>query len=829
MKAVGLLVWFFWATLPISAQLTVPDPVDNPYELIYRERLAIKADPNKDPWYVYANRNHAPLYATRPRGGTPSVLSFMNFLEKFEVLEQRDAYIHVRSQERLGVEGWADMNHFLLQLQAIKNPKNHLDLKAFGRVVIKGDQTKYIEKGKSRLRFRDGPGKGSDQPSGNNYVFLSGEDEYIKTGDLFFYVYGVFFKNADGDSYKDVNRFRDADYFLVGTARGLSPQDVKSRKNGKNEFIKGWLPSDGAVLWLTRQALDKKAGIQPPEAHIFDTDPRAKKYFDSPRPQREQLLREEGTHMVVDQGEIPKENGQRLRHLLLEQIYSSAALDLLQIGFSGQDRDQAGPDIWTDIQKTGLKANLCFLIDATRSMADSFEGAVELSESILQQLADKKIQADIHAAVFRDQLDGLQSFGQKPQHLSAIQWLRQVREASAPGDPDYEEALYEGIKRTLEGWPFSGGALSPRVLVIIGDTGDNGRGADFGEVEELLRRYSVMPLVLQMEHPFTNSNDLFQQEREQQAMDGFIPPMDRLARNIYGDVYDVDPRFRPGKVSHRQVAQGLKDLVKPKVELLAEFFSPNTLSDLRFGLKSAKDKICEIAYPNDPVLQEQCKKSQSRQVLVDFLSQNQKVANNPGLIMAYLDNLKNQDVDAWQMVMETPEIAFQNGYIALRHQNTTYFDTVYLFATGELAVLKGDYDFLISNRQNRDKEAKIHDVMVTALKLIVGEVFTTHTDQVTLERMKDWLDLMLQQDTPLFGNAGRVDLAEVARAITAGDSNWSAFLGEIKKNADYIKNLLNDAQGQWRSRHYIDAMGVDYFWVYPDEIFPGMQKVSHGN
>ena len=257
----GLVFMLSWSK-SIASLIEPSTPMyPNPYKLMDIDDYEKKEYGAK--WVVYANQNQALLLAEPKESASETGKT--NFLERFIVEEKKQGYLKVKSQDRNWINGWIDMKNVVILKKSIRNPSN-IPYKAFLQVRV---DEKITEEGKNILRFRDGPGEVGD------YKILG---EQASAGDVFMYIYGIYFKPLKPNKNKSENDCQDeikkylnsscidkADYYLVGTKSSYSTGEYK-------DVILGWLPRASAVLWLTRQALEAIPNNPIQEAHIFDKE-----------------------------------------------------------------------------------------------------------------------------------------------------------------------------------------------------------------------------------------------------------------------------------------------------------------------------------------------------------------------------------------------------------------------------------------------------------------------------------------------------------------------------------------------------------------------------
>ena len=385
-----------------------PDIYLNPYSLMVTDEEQMFYLSGQS-WYVMCNRADAPIF-DQPIG---EQIDKAEYLERFKVTARKDSYVHVQYKTKKGNDwiwrdkGWMDMRHLILTQRAIKDPQTKVYHKAFQMIRI--EDRDHTEEGLNSLRLRNGPGEGVEpgqSKAEGQYTFLTQAENISRVGSLFYYVYGVAFNDNDEKKYQDIEKFKNADYFLIGEITSMDSADMKKGKKGS---IKGWIPKSGAILWDTRQALEKLSD-RPSEdwdAHKFSNRPLLGRYFFlKDNAEAEQIfLAENAEDIVRDLGEGPPESGQTLRDLVLDvghQQENKNGIVSEFIGYSGysakrnlvstsdesheEQRQQQLQQVLRDMQQGAQYLEVFFLVDATSSMGPSLNAAAQVTKKMLSQI-----------------------------------------------------------------------------------------------------------------------------------------------------------------------------------------------------------------------------------------------------------------------------------------------------------------------------------------------------------------------------------------------------------------------------------------------------------
>lgn len=136
------------------------------------------------------------------------------------------------------------------------------------------------------------------------------------------------------------------------------------------------------------------------------------------------------------------------------------------------------------ILESRQKINIGLVIDGTRSMNEYFDAAQKAIVEGCKYFSGKKIQ--VGAVIFRDFEDGdklVQVFPMtspsNPKFAEFLSTKGGYGAVSSARDKDMGEALYYGLNTALDCFKFN--PKESNILLVVGDCGDNGRGARFGK------------------------------------------------------------------------------------------------------------------------------------------------------------------------------------------------------------------------------------------------------------------------------------------------------------------------------------------------------------
>ncbi len=803
---------FVWISVVSLFGMDRPNPnrYPNPYKLITEKKIRPQVGTS---WQVICNRANAPILdATEEGSGSAKA----NYLELFDVLKRNGKYLYVRSNTREHIEGWMKMHHLILTHRAIMDPETSVFHKVFLKVRL--EEEVQTEDGLNSLRLRDGPGEGVESTSNriqNQYIFLTDKDEIAHVGSLFFYVYGVHF-NDSAERYQDVANYKDANYFLIGNSPSFN---IGTDITENERVILGWIPRSTAVLWDTRQALEKMDNRPKKdwEAHKFLTRKLLNQYFSmKDEIAKEQFLKDNSDEIVQDFGEGSPKSGQMLRDIVLQVGHGQKNFNGVlseYIGYTGHSTDigDGQQDFLAQLHEGAKTIEIFFLIDATLSMEPCLEATALVTEKVLTQIQGEGIKKiAVYGAIYRDESEGIKKYEEWDPNskIRIYQWFKKAK-AYSLGMDDYPENLFNAMNQAIEGWKnrFSN-TLSLRVMVILGDAGDHGRFASPGieSVIQNLKDNMILPLAIHFQHPHRRSSDA---EIEKRAFKAYINQFNHINQSIY----DVPELQNIQSIPKEALTGDLEKYVSSAANTIIEFIK--NMPKVRRGQKS----LCEMAFRLKQEQVSDCKSScTDENSFMQYLEAHlpSKVSTrtgeaNIGIALAYLKALKNKNPALWKYVMERPEESFSEGFVALKKQGRYITRPVLLLGGYELERIRQSIHDIRTRYRDCDN-AKNHDLLVEAMSTILGELLQTDTNKVSIEKLNSWLDKSIIAPEKNFLGA-----KEIVSHICQNNSLWSGFLKQLEHTE---KKIINLEKKRPKSKHYLNIQTTSYFWINPEDIFP---------
>jgi len=786
----------------------------NPYTMIKDKRIG-NPDHHNNPeygyWQVFVNKQNAPYYS-QTSGNFKRIYKRASFLQAHQVLSKKKEYLQVSPKGKAHQKNlWLKMTDVILLDRSIIHPVSTIYLKAFPLLKIQ-DKASSL----NSLRFRNGPGSGADgMPEENQYLYLSTINE-INENQQIYYVYGVHFNH--NNHYQDVDQYKYADYYLLGKSPTINTDDDIENS------IKGWLPNAATVLWHTRQALQKAPRLNKNLAHIFTEEIHLQHFFCKNKLD-DTFLKKIAAHIVRDNGQNSSLQGNHLRYLLMDSPHIKPDCNLQYANIAYYGRKQSGiknssPQEITieDIQKLGKNIEIFFLIDATLSMSPCIKAVAHLIKNSVNLFKDKNI--TYHSAVYRDINDGIHRFEEwnNTSERSLDTWLNTIKTKNFNTDENFEESLFYGILQATHCWKrkfiYKSGT---RLMFVLGDTGNNFKTeTQQSDVVHALEENMIILYPIHFIHRAKDSS-------ERIAIQNFKHDMNALTQKLYSnkkllpfetiDISKVQSQMEDGST---QLIRSLRQNISVVSHSMNSFL--NGLSEVQHGQKSMIEMICDKGFNGQ--MQINCKKCKDLNALISFISDHRSSVH-PDLIptdaipvdigfpVALLKVLEKRCSDCLTFLASKPGAGHAEGYIAIKNDGDVISRPVYLLSHKDLMDISYKTKKLINHRAC--SEEKVHNHIIDGLSVILGQILQTNSYDITKEQLKKWFNVVITDpDRSML-------IPNLAKALCK-QNKWNALRKKLRKVPDTISKVIYDYRNE---RLYEDMNELPYFWVYPEELFPG--------
>ena len=812
--AVGLSM-VTYNTMGDARIMATPKPEEhpNPYVLLDRERVV--EGNGQYPWEALVNKAGAKFSS----GGRTFELAYLRRVGSIDA-GRGLCNVVVLEGPRQGAIGRIDMLDLILFDHAIKSDAGLLQ-KVFVKVRV--FEAKENPEGVDALRFRNHP---SNPSEGGRASYLTSRESVDQVSAYWYYLYGIHFSESDREQYLNLDGYRHAEYFLLGEDSVLStdPDDPK---------IMGWLHHSAVVLWSTRQAPEpsNKEGSRERGAHVFKRQGDLLAHY---------MIRDDGHRAssiagLVRQGRAERDQSggrslpsQWLRPLILDK-FTEDVVPHARVGFSQLYGDTTVLDVATTqgplsrTRKLKRRTELFFLVDATTSMKDSLVAAAEVVRKISRDFAGRLesetgVGLTVKAAVYRDASEGLRWYeewvGGSTEELA--DWLANMNAISANRD-DYPEALYDGIAQALNGWRTHEG--SNRYMFILGDAGDNGRGEHSSRtVLEALSDAAVKPVPIHVDHPMRGSrsgdrakcdNGAKPAEQQEHAMCAFQEEMAALKRQFYGGELAIVPT-----VDVKRVQGELEGSVTRAVQAAVVFVE--VIDRLRRGrMSEAEQQFVACVAREGRVLPCEWLAKKSGAEPERLLTLDPETA---GFVASELKLLFKSSAGWEEIFTRKQQIGFWEGFMAIDDvtRGASVSEPVLLLSRSELIKIRSDIDQITSNSK-RCGNAKSERWIASSLVTILGDLLQLNPQELSVDEVESLFGVVVE--TSITIDAKRL-LKKMCGRGQKARNQWREFIEKFGESRKTVDRLVGRSKGSCKGRIYYTGSDEDYFWVYPDELFP---------
>ncbi|MCF7912521.1 MAG: VWA domain-containing protein [Candidatus Cloacimonetes bacterium] len=520
-------------------------------------------------WDAYSDRDNNTYY----QGDCMTPIGTLSFLDPVWIIDETDdwvAYgiktnIDVRKDRReVDEKGWIKKDKLLLWKQSLKNEHN-INRKA---IITKkyGDEISALEFN----LFSD--------PE------LHHEVNYIaKIFDIYYI-------------YKQIN-----DSYLVGINDHLRISVGQTPK-----LIIGWINANRIATWDTRVAIEpnwqfsRLQDSSDPLCKYFLNELSALKYFhgqpiDNSQVVNQLVISESQERDLEDEyysaaykqlvyDERYRKPGQWFRYPIIDNNFDDDTYKVLvSVRPSCREEDKMYSAVEEMMQRLEAMRtlNFVFVIDGTASMGKYFtpvSDGIKESISQIENKSNKENKLKFGAVIYRDIYNGQTKYLIDHQRLTNPQEMSKFLNSSlvgfSAGDETKGEALFYGLNYALDNmFPEESGQVN--VLILIGDTGDNGYGSiQLRDLKNKLVQKNCWMLAFQVNkgrHPAYSS---FIDDSKRLLMDVALQHYENMRKDITGNLLDRMNIVQPSWSSSMNAKSGYDIHRITNSSILARLYEP---------------------------------------------------------------------------------------------------------------------------------------------------------------------------------------------------------------------------------------------------------------
>ncbi|MCK5718430.1 MAG: hypothetical protein KAH84_00620, partial [Thiomargarita sp.] len=374
---------------------------------------------------------------------------------------------------------------------------------------------------------------------------------------------------------------------------------------------------------------------------------------------------------------------------------------------------------------------------------------------------------------------------------------------------------------------------------IMGDVGDKlaelNNNAEYmlnenaTKIFKKLEEQAVIPIAIHFKHKSTISkmylhdkhrNEYtYETERrrngEKQAWQNFKAHLNLIKPEHPFPLYTIGSTTRVESIST------LTDNIKPVLTRIVTQISKlsKEMPKISLGQQAIKDLVCKKAFPKQSDLEVQCKQQSDWDKLTNFFEKHSSSNKNVGITISKFDALIKKNPELEAIIMTNPEIAFANGFIAVREKGEAITRPVLLLAFIEIKRITSEIDNITNfYRDCSVTQSIIHYKRVMAT--ILGELLNINPDNVKEKEAKKWFGLVVDSKHSTLNSTNLI------KRLCLKDENgkspkWNNFLKRLETASRTLKDIVKKES---KKRQFLDLQGYHYYWIYPEEILPSIPK-----
>lgn len=410
-------------------------------------------------WQVYSDRSNNKSY-TDP-GGTTSK-NTLQFLERFYVLEEEGAYLHIAKGNLSGPElqdvrdyGWIHKKHLVLYPRCVANKQG------INRKAILLNNVEDIDP--KNFKPQD------DQKKGVVYAYGSPDLSGKTFGEArLFEVFYVIKELSNGN-------------ILLSQSSELGTQNKQGRTEIETEIF-GWVNLKKIVLWDNRVAIEpnwnaeacKERKSKDTPLNILDKKQSALVFKGG------QNVAGEHVYMSVNVNPNQRWDGQRWRFPVFQEFRDDADKDILRIGAMGKINSTAKVNNDPEMRASALKKyekarkkqkniNFVFVIDATQNMEGYISTISKAIEEGANQLGGSNNSLRYGVVAYRDRsVDDKVKIRTLTRSVSDVKEFIEGLETNF-NDEEEGTYLFEGISAAINSTGIN--SKHTNIIVVLGTEG----------------------------------------------------------------------------------------------------------------------------------------------------------------------------------------------------------------------------------------------------------------------------------------------------------------------------------------------------------------------
>jgi len=749
-------------------------------------------------WEVYSDRNNNTTYHS-PDGNE---YKEVQFLDKLYVLKEKEKYLHVVKDPKLRRDtlsseavdlGWIPKSKLLLWANSLVTQRGRINRKAMILNTVEQLKTEKPGDKPNIVKFRKGPGGGSTPTGQEGQLFQ------------FFYIY---------------KKSQDGNYYLLGKNSFFGSTSV-------NSVIRGWVPSDRAVRWFNRVAIEPNWNYESVQERknnkkvkFFRHLSAAKKY------KRGENV--DDKEIIWDNDPLSSERliGEWRRFPVLRA--DSSDRSILETGVMGDIYTEEGEklaqmnkkiaktqDKIDELVAKKRKIKIVFVVDGTRSMSKVFkavsQGIRNSTEKLNLEYRDKygKNAIDFAGVIYRDYSEdrvrrvrtrGFQS-------TQSFESFFDPKKARDIDNNTHAEAPFLGLETALKGLDLNKNQTN--VIIHLGDAGNHipdKKELTPKKIANIMANKYCHYISIQVHKPsVSQAYDKFTQQNRKIARLA-AEEYRKILSNKYKGLFNLDKLHWQKNDNHYSLQESplaAKVIAQTTGESLSEKQIQSEIEKFISGVDASNDslitKINKIASGASYEEEQQKSKKQKKNdfYTLPFADGIWAVFQQSGLTMDELSNLK---MDKYQIY--TP------GYTTMEVQGQKHdlFKRVLLMDATELGDLERALRKLRRATGGNERREALYNTWLQIIKKYLGESGESENfEELTMEQVNQKL-WELPGTNSIIGN---LKLKNIYNERKLTDQELNKYIEQILRKHEKIQQIFFSQNYKYGFR----SNERPYYWI----------------
>lgn len=604
-------------------------------------------------------------------------------------------------------------------------------------------------------------------------------------------------------------------YFVMKKVGSMALLSTQNTMNGKSDqVLYGWVDENSFVAWNQRSCLEPTWEIEDVE-YFAKNGIKVNIYQDKALKNRASYIAFSKKNSQNLDPYMYRMDGRDLRYPILDgstgDLWRCSTFSSIGNGGAinmGGDRVQkAANTINVNLDKLS-KINIVIVIDGTKSMEKYFPAVRDAIKEV-KAFFQKSDKVKVGVLIYRDKRDGqyvTESFPfTDPQNPKLAEFLEKGGAygiKSSSSDKSLEEALYYGINKALDTFPYN--PDESNMMFVIGDCGNS---KDYPEItKEVIERKLIAKKVSLMGF----------QVRNETTNEAFPMFNNNMCALIKGSMQGQFDELKEGVVVKAQLTKNSYRFTNNATNIQNALYVGSHMYvqkgslDVKELIKQIEDAV--VAVKDNIELKKSILVAAGNGVTANKVEfSGNSVISGPVLEKAWLEKRIGKSL-ADELTKTNSTVSFK-GYTAKTDKSSSrdYYKTVIFISREELNVLMTRLSPLYEVAMNKSNDREPY---VKAMKALVRSMLPGISDEeMNKKGMDEVMALVSGLNASTIMTKGR-SIAEVASTQAVNAMEYQSIIAKFKRQ--YMKLQAIQKKPYKFTRTYNEAV---YYWI-PTEDLP---------